>query len=638
MNNNSRLGKALVFFLAHTVCAAGATVQFNLTSPQDQCTVVPGAIVHWTISVSVSGGDNAGLALLSLDLEQDPTNPELFDIQPASAVPTGMENLSRPEGVSNPGEGGATTGYIGVQRGNPGQMNLVQIGGGQNNTGQPGTTIGTSADVVSGIGQGTAQIIAEGTIVAPGTLGTYRFSIANPVANVLDLMSPPPQPPDIWPVSEGTVVPGTSEFSVTVGTPGSCLLADINGDTQVNGIDIQPFIDLLLSSEICLSIICPADTDIDGDVDLDDIPLFVGILLGQSMDRLLDDCNNNGVPDANDIANGTSGDCNNNFIPDECDIDPADPDGDGQVSNDLNTNTIPDECEPDCNENAIPDDKDISDGTSTDINGNSVPDECETDCNNNSVPDEWDISQGTSEDCNANGWPDECEYDCNANGVPDACDIDPSDPDGDGEVSEDCQPNGLPDECDFTLPLMPSADCNENGIPDECDIADGTSEDCNNNGFPDECDIARPRNPSPDCNANGIPDECDLADCPPEDPACQDCNVNGIPDECDIASGTSQDENTNGIPDECEGGGAGGQGGGGAPGGGPSGAPTAGDGSWPGIDAEADPYNEAAWAEFFAWFMDQAWGPDAEATGAEQHQMMVDKLEELGLPIADPWQ
>ncbi len=420
----------------------------------------------------------------------------------------------------------------------------------------------------------------------------------------------------------------------------SCTKGDTNGDGNTDGLDIQNLVDALLGTyrdpgvcefEIIFDI-CPFDINEDCLVNMDDVPLFVGILLGQSMGRLLDDCNNNGVPDANDIAGGTSEDCNKNFIPDECDVDPADPDGDGEVSNDLNINSIPDECEANCNKNAIPDDKDISDGTSADVNGNSVPDECEADCNSNSVPDEWDISQGTSADCNANGLPDECEYDCNDNGVPDACDIDPSDPDGDGEVFEDCQGSGLPDECDFTLPLMPSADCNENGVPDECDIASGTSEDCNDNGFPDECDIARPRRPSPDCNANGIPDECDLADCPPEDPGCQDCNVNGVPDECDIAGGTSLDANTNGIPDECEGGGEGGGGQGGG------GMMRAGELTLPGGEAEPDPDIEAAWAEFFAWFILQDWGPEADTSGAEQHQMMVDQLEELGLPIADPWQ
>ena len=45
------------------------------------------------------------------------------------------------------------------------------------------------------------------------------------------------------------------------------------------------------------------------------------------------DCNGNGIPDACDIANGTSLDLNSNGIPDECESSPCpwDLDGDGVV-------------------------------------------------------------------------------------------------------------------------------------------------------------------------------------------------------------------------------------------------------------------------------------------------------------------
>jgi len=88
----------------------------------------------------------------------------------------------------------------------------------------------------------------------------------------------------------------------------------------------------------------------------------------------------------------------------------------------------------DCNNNGIPDSEDIANGTSHDCNNNAVPDECESDCNGNGVADRCDIDLGTSEDCNANRVPDECDIDpndpdgnglvsddCNANGVPDEC-------------------------------------------------------------------------------------------------------------------------------------------------------------------------------------------------------------------------
>ena len=50
------------------------------------------------------------------------------------------------------------------------------------------------------------------------------------------------------------------------------------------------------------------------------------------------DCNDNGIPDSDEIADGTAEDCNGNGVPDECDIS-------GNASTDCNENGIPDECE-----------------------------------------------------------------------------------------------------------------------------------------------------------------------------------------------------------------------------------------------------------------------------------------------------
>jgi hypothetical protein len=162
------------------------------------------------------------------------------------------------------------------------------------------------------------------------------------------------------------------------------------------------------------------------------------------------------------------------------------------------------DCMIDCNDNGVPDDEDISNGTSNDCNENSIPDEC-------------DIADGTSKDCNSNEAPDECDI-------------------ADG-TSEDCNINGIPDECDIADGT--SLDCNENGRPDECDLADGTSQDCNGNEAPDECDIAD--GTSFDDNGNGVPDECELVlrpdpvgfdpdmwDNPPGDTSCMqdsDCHT-----------------------------------------------------------------------------------------------------------------
>ncbi|MBU0639734.1 MAG: hypothetical protein KKB50_12780 [Planctomycetes bacterium] len=61
------------------------------------------------------------------------------------------------------------------------------------------------------------------------------------------------------------------------------------------------------------------------------------------------DCNDNGEHDGFDLGDCDSSvwcsDCNDNGVLDSCDIDPADPDGNGEVSEDTNGNGIPDECE-----------------------------------------------------------------------------------------------------------------------------------------------------------------------------------------------------------------------------------------------------------------------------------------------------
>ncbi len=258
------------------------------------------------------------------------------------------------------------------------------------------------------------------------------------------------------------------------------------------------------------------------------------------------DCNGNGVPDDEDIADGYSEDCNGNGVPDECDVDEG-------YSDDCNWDWVPDECQlagNDCNQNGYLDECDIAESYSEDCNYDDIPDECQLagdDCNGNDVPDECDVDW-SSEDCNGDGIPDECQlagHDCNQNQYLDECDI------AEG-WSEDLNGDGIPDEC---VPF----DCNGNGVPDDEDIADGTSEDCNGNLVPDECDLAQ--GVSQDCNGNEVPDECDVEwlsdDCnwngvPDE---CElpghDCNENEYLDECDIAEGWSEDLNGDGIPDEC---------------------------------------------------------------------------------------
>jgi hypothetical protein len=125
----------------------------------------------------------------------------------------------------------------------------------------------------------------------------------------------------------------------------------------------------------------------------------------------------------------------------------------------------------DCNNNGVDDDCDIANGDSFDDNGNGIPDECEfADCNNNGVADEDDIANGTSDDCNFNGIPDECELvggDCNDNGILDECEAfddcnDNGIPD-ECETFNDCNGNGIPDECEELQ------DWDGNNVPDACE-------------------------------------------------------------------------------------------------------------------------------------------------------------------------
>ncbi len=132
------------------------------------------------------------------------------------------------------------------------------------------------------------------------------------------------------------------------------------------------------------------------------------------------DCNQNGVPDAQD-AGTTSPDCNYNARPDECEIDENSTAPGGPYfciflcSPDCNNDGIPDDCQledNDCDGNEVPDDCQIADGSATDCDANGVLDFCEhvhTDCNRNGVIDFCDILSGHASDTDGNGVPDACD-------------------------------------------------------------------------------------------------------------------------------------------------------------------------------------------------------------------------------------
>jgi hypothetical protein len=128
--------------------------------------------------------------------------------------------------------------------------------------------------------------------------------------------------------------------------------------------------------------------DTPGEPNMCDVP----DLDGDGVFDLVDNCY---------LANPDQVDCNDNGVGDICDIAEG-------VSNDCNGNGISDECEEDCDGNGIPDACDIADGAA-DCDGNGVLDSCEADCNENGIADACDIADGNSTDDNGNGIPDECE-------------------------------------------------------------------------------------------------------------------------------------------------------------------------------------------------------------------------------------
>ena len=118
--------------------------------------------------------------------------------------------------------------------------------------------------------------------------------------------------------------------------------------------------------------------------------------------------------------------------------------------------------EEDCNENGIPDHCEIANGAALDCDLDDIPDECQlvdNDCNNNGLHDACDLLNGTSSDCDFDGLLDECAPNSDSDPVPDACDncptvtnIGQNDADGDG-VGDSCDncplaPNSNQDDSD----------------------------------------------------------------------------------------------------------------------------------------------------------------------------------------------
>jgi hypothetical protein len=238
------------------------TVDVSVSADVAGQSIAPGTPVNWEITAEITAGGGAGLALISVDLLQNPANPEQVALPPSDTVPTGMESFLPPNGITNPGDA-PLYGFGGTPSGN----DLKQIGGGQNTSG--------AVSVVGDVGVGSAQVVAEGSFSAPSTPGLYEIQLESAVVRVLDAIN---APPECSPVSPATITMTSPSFQFTVQELG-CICGDINqSGGAVNLDDFATF-------AVCYGASSPTPacdaaafncTDMDGNgaVNLDDFATF----------------------------------------------------------------------------------------------------------------------------------------------------------------------------------------------------------------------------------------------------------------------------------------------------------------------------------------------------------------------------
>ena len=189
---------------------------------------------------------------------------------------------------------------------------------------------------------------------------------------------------------------------------------------------------------------------------------------------------------------------------------------------------------PDCNNNGVPDSIDLANGASLDCNENAVPDECETDSDADGLIDDCD---GCPNDPNKTD-PGPCgcgepETDTDGDGTPDCIDACPDDPNktdpgmfGCGVPEVDSDQDGVPDSNDRCPGENDNTDTDSDGIPDcldNCPLEPNPDQqDADENGIGDACEISEQPEPAsaPDPNEpdeTGDENEQSEQDPPPED-------------------------------------------------------------------------------------------------------------------------
>lgn len=210
----------------------------------------------------------------------------------------------------------------------------------------------------------------------------------------------------------------------------------------------------------------------------------------------------------------------------------------------------------DCNGNGLLDAEDIALGRSADCDGDGLPDECQPDADGDGVPDVCDKCPTGDDrvDSDGDGKPDACDacptgddrLDADGDGVPNACDKcsgfdDRLDADGDG----------VPDGCDACTG-SDILDSDGDGVPDACDKCPGSDDkaDADGDGIADGCDRCPGFNDKQDADGDGNPDACDPCPLDPLD----DSDGDGVCDSQDICPGFNDkiDTDCDGVPDGCD--------------------------------------------------------------------------------------
>ncbi|MCA9245008.1 MAG: thrombospondin type 3 repeat-containing protein [Phycisphaerales bacterium] len=247
------------------------------------------------------------------------------------------------------------------------------------------------------------------------------------------------------------------------------------------------------------------------------------------------DCDGDGTPDSEQIANGDARDCDHDGVPDQCQ-----PDGDNDG--------IPDVCDI-CPNGSNVDDTD----------GDGIYDGCDN------CPDTANLNQRDSDNDGIGDACDPCpegpsDEDDDADGVATACDNCPSDANPD---QADADNDGAGDLCDVCPGLFnpDQADADGDGLGDACDncpnAANEDQIDTDGDGFGDACDncpeIANPDQADRDGDGDG--DVCDS--CPDDaDPDQADADADGVGNVCDnclvTANADQADSDGDGVGDACD--------------------------------------------------------------------------------------